>query len=58
MPLDHRGKQTQEADMYNHDGHNIFVIDGRMHFWDANPENWKNKYGEAGSNAFTPFTAA
>ena len=33
--------------MYHHDGHDLFVIDGHMHFWDANPENWKNKYGES-----------
>ena len=41
--------------MYNHDGHNIFVIDGHMHFWDANPENWKNKYGESWIKCFHAF---
>ena len=41
--------------MYKHDGHNIFVIDGHMHFWDANPENWKNKYGESWIKCFHAF---
>jgi uncharacterized protein len=41
--------------MYNHDGHNIFVIDGHMHFWDANPENWRNKYGESWIKCFHAF---
>jgi hypothetical protein len=26
--------------MYNHNGQQLFVIDGHMHFWDANPQNW------------------
>ena len=38
--------------MYNHDGQNLFVIDGHMHFWDANPENWRNKYGESWIKCF------
>ena len=41
--------------MYNHDGQNLFVIDGHMHFWDANPENWKNKYGESWIKCFHAF---
>src|ERR1700746_2886977 len=55
MLLQHRGTQTWEGDMYKHDGHNIFVIDGHMHFWDANPENWKNKYGESWIKCFHAF---
>ena len=41
--------------MYNHDGQNIFVVDGHMHFWDANPENWRNKYGESWIKCFHAF---
>jgi hypothetical protein len=44
--------------MYNHDGHNFFVIDGHMHFWDANPENWRNKYGESWIKCFYAITVA
>ena len=28
--------------MYKENGQEIFVVDGHMHFWDANPENWRN----------------
>ena len=41
--------------MYQHDGHDIFVVDGHMHFWDANPENWKNKHGESWIKCFHAF---
>ena len=41
--------------MYNHDGHDLFVIDGHMHFWDANPENWRNKYGESWIKCFYAY---
>jgi hypothetical protein len=34
------------AILYKHDGHDLFVIDCHMHLWDANPENWRNKYRE------------
>ena len=44
--------------MYNHDGHDLFVIDGHMHFWDANPENWKNKYGESWIKCFYAYHSA
>src|ERR1700745_1336888 len=54
-PLEHRGRQTREGNMYNHDGHDIFVVDGHMHFWDANPENWKNKHGESWIKCFHAF---
>jgi len=44
--------------MYHHDGHDLFVIDGHMHFWDANPENWKNKYGESWIKCFYAYHSA
>ena len=44
--------------MYNHDGQNLFVIDGHMHFWDANPENWRNKYGESWIKCFYAYHSA
>jgi hypothetical protein len=44
--------------MYKHDGQNIFVIDGHMHFWDANPENWKNKHGESWIKCFYAYHSA
>ena len=34
--------------MYKHDGQDIFVIDGHMHFWDANPENGGTSTAKAG----------
>src|SRR5580692_7050883 len=46
-PLTNPCTQIWEGEMYSHDGQNLFVIDGHMHFWDANPENWRNKYGES-----------
>ena len=44
--------------MYQHNGENIFVIDGHMHFWDANTENWKNKYGESWIKCFYAYHSA
>jgi hypothetical protein len=44
--------------MYHLDGHDIFVIDGHMHCWDANPENWKNKYGESWIRCFFAYHSA
>ena len=41
--------------MYKHDGQDIFVIDGHMHFWDAKPENWRNKYGESWIKCFYAY---
>src|ERR1700737_1615751 len=54
-PLTNPCTQTWEGDMYSHDGQNLFVIDGHMHFWDANPENWRNKYGESWIKCFHAF---
>ena len=44
--------------MYHYDGHDLFVIDGHMHFWDANPENWRNKYGESWIKCFYAYHSA
>ena len=41
--------------MYKQDGHEIFVIDGHMHLWDASPENWRNKNGEAWIKCFYDY---
>ena len=41
--------------MYRHDGQDIFVIDGHAHFWDARPENWRNKYGESWIKCFFAY---
>ena len=37
------------------DGQEIFVVDGHMHFWDARPENWRNKYGEGWIRCFYDY---
>ena len=58
LPEPQEDTPIREEDMYQHDGHDIFVVDGHMHFWDANPENWKNKHGESWIKCFPPFTAA
>ena len=44
--------------MYKENGHEIFVVDGHMHFWDANPENWRNEYGEGWIRCFYDFHTA
>ena len=41
--------------MYKENGQEIFVVDGHMHFWDANPENWRNEYGEGWIRCFYDF---
>jgi uncharacterized protein len=41
--------------MYRHDGEDIFVIDGHTHLWDANPANWRNKYGESWIKCFFAY---
>src|ERR1700739_1667246 len=55
MPPSHPGPQAWEEEMYNHDGQNLLVIDGNMHFWDANPDNWRNKYGESWIKCFHAY---
>ena len=44
--------------MYRENGDEIFVVDGHMHFWDANPENWRNEYGEGWIRCFYDFHTA
>ncbi len=44
--------------MYTHNGQDLFVIDGHMHFWDARPENWKNQYGESWIQCFYGYHSA
>jgi hypothetical protein len=44
--------------MYRHNGEDIFVIDGHMHFWDAHPENWKTKHGESWIKCFHAYHSA
>ena len=40
------------------DGQEIFVIDGHMHFWDASPDNWRNRYGEGWIRCFYDYHSA
>jgi uncharacterized protein len=44
--------------MYRHDGQDLFVIDGHMHFWDASPGNWRNQYGESWIKCFHAYHSA
>jgi predicted TIM-barrel fold metal-dependent hydrolase len=37
------------------DGEQYFIVDGHIHFWDASPENWVNKYGEGFINCFYDY---
>jgi uncharacterized protein len=41
--------------LYEKDGEKYFVVDGHVHYWDASPENWKNKYGEGFINCFYDY---
>jgi predicted TIM-barrel fold metal-dependent hydrolase len=41
--------------MYTHNGHDIFVIDGHTHLWDASPANWRSQYGEGFIKCFYAF---
>ena len=43
--------------MYTKDGETYFVVDGHIHFWDARPENWANRYGEGFINCFYDYHA-
>jgi metal-sulfur cluster biosynthetic enzyme len=47
-----------EEAMYRHNGRDIFVVDGHMHFWDASPENWRNKCGESWKKCFYAYHSA
>jgi hypothetical protein len=41
--------------MYEKDGEKYFVVDGHMHYWDASPENWRNKYAEGWIKCFYDY---
>jgi uncharacterized protein len=41
--------------VYEKDGETYFVVDGHIHYWDASPENWKNRYGEGFINCFYDY---
>jgi uncharacterized protein len=41
--------------MYEKDGEQYFIVDGHVHFWDASPENTKNKYGEGFISCFYDY---
>ena len=36
-------------------GEEIFVVDSHVHWWDASPENTKNKFGEGWINCFYDY---
>ena len=44
--------------MYEKDGEKYFVVDGHTHWWDASPENWRNKYGEGWIRCFYNYHSA
>src|ERR671918_2340905 len=44
--------------MYEKNGEKYFIVDGHMHWWDASPENWKNKYGEGWIRCFYGYHSA
>ncbi|HKF00351.1 MAG TPA: amidohydrolase family protein [Actinomycetes bacterium] len=41
--------------MYEKDGEKYFVVDAHVHWWDASPENWLNKYGEGWIKCFYDY---
>jgi uncharacterized protein len=43
--------------MYEKDGERYFVVDAHVHYWDARPENWANRYGEGFINCFYDYHA-
>ncbi|HEY3238250.1 MAG TPA: amidohydrolase, partial [Acidimicrobiia bacterium] len=44
--------------MYEKNGEKYFIVDGHMHWWDASPENWRNKYGEGWIRCFYGYHSA
>ena len=44
--------------MYGHNGESIFVVDGHVHFWDASPENQRNRYGDGWIRCFYDYHKA
>jgi predicted TIM-barrel fold metal-dependent hydrolase len=41
--------------MYVKDGERYFVVDGHVHFWNAAPDNWVNKYAEGWIKCFYDY---
>lgn len=41
--------------MYEKNGEKFYVVDSHVHFWDASPENWANKYGEGWIRCFYDY---
>jgi uncharacterized protein len=44
--------------MYEKDGEKYFIVDGHIHWWDASPANWRNKYGEGFIRCFYNYHSA
>jgi len=44
--------------MYRHNGEAIFVVDEHVHFWDASPENQRNRYGDGWIRCFYDYHKA
>jgi uncharacterized protein len=38
--------------MYKENGHEIFVVDGHVHFWNGSPENQRNEWGKGWIDCF------
>lgn len=38
------------------DGEEIFVVDSHTHFWDASPDNWRNKFGRGWIECFYDYS--
>jgi predicted TIM-barrel fold metal-dependent hydrolase len=38
------------------DGKEIFVVDSHTHFWDAGPDNWRNKFGKGWIECFYDYS--
>ena len=38
------------------DGQEVFVVDSHTHFWDASPDNWRNKYGKGWIECFYDYS--
>jgi predicted TIM-barrel fold metal-dependent hydrolase len=41
--------------MYRSKGHEIFIVDGHVHFWNASPQNWRNQWGEGWIRCFHDY---
>lgn len=41
--------------MFSKDGEKYFIVDAHVHYWNASPENWANKYGEGWIKCFYDY---